>query len=120
MMFTNAILATAVLAASAVTAAPADVVPRQNDRLVQMCVEPDMKGCTSWSPVAGQCENLDDSLNNKIVSFATGANKCIFYIELDCVVERGAVQYQGSIANLANSDLKLANKAISSYSCIPA
>ncbi|KAJ5054929.1 uncharacterized protein L3040_001191 [Drepanopeziza brunnea f. sp. 'multigermtubi'] len=115
MMFINSILAAAILAASAVTAADESIDMSGNT--IQLCQELDFGDCQVFGYTPGECANIPDPYNNTLSSFDTRNVECFFYFGLDCAEKSGYFSWNGGQGNLKASALKFAENAVSSYKC---
>ncbi|KAJ5039030.1 uncharacterized protein L3040_006702 [Drepanopeziza brunnea f. sp. 'multigermtubi'] len=119
MLFTNAIVAAAVLAASVVTAAPAEVATR-NERTIKLCRNKNWDSCTEAPAPPGKCQNTADtgSMNDQISSLDTYGYTCFLFHDVNCVNSSGYFSSPGTVKNLKTdktySDFQ---DSISSYYC---
>ncbi|KAI9046510.1 hypothetical protein LZ554_009257 [Drepanopeziza brunnea f. sp. 'monogermtubi'] len=87
MMFINAIVAAAILAASVVTAAPAaEVLAPRQARTIKLCRSKHWTSCANSSPAApGACQNLSwlpgvGDFTDLVSSLDTRGAQCTFFV----------------------------------------
>ncbi|KAJ5046841.1 uncharacterized protein L3040_004066 [Drepanopeziza brunnea f. sp. 'multigermtubi'] len=123
MIFTNSIYA-ALLAASAVTAAPSPGPPRnpEDPMDVLLCEDPAYHKCQYVPIVFHQCINVPAELQDKISSLDTWGYSCTFYDDGNCSAIKGlsrSADYRGSCGELSlRPSIYFLNDAISSFKCV--
>ncbi|EKD18035.1 hypothetical protein MBM_03807 [Drepanopeziza brunnea f. sp. 'multigermtubi' MB_m1] len=140
MIFTNSIYA-ALLAASAVTAAPSPGPPRNPDDPmdVLLCEDPAYHKCQYVPIVFNKCSkislpnlfeivahesqvNVPAELQDKISSLDTWGYSCTFYDDGNCSAIKGlsrSADYRGSCVELSlYPSINFLNDAISSFKCV--
>ncbi|KAI9054327.1 hypothetical protein LZ554_001492 [Drepanopeziza brunnea f. sp. 'monogermtubi'] len=122
MMFMNAIVAAAVLAASVVTAAPAEVAARK-ERTIKICRSKHWTSCANdASAPPGICKSMTKlspgNMDNMASSLDTRSATCTFYNDPDCQTAGGYFEFTGSLGNLkTHTGLQQFQDQLSSYKC---
>ncbi|KAJ5033513.1 uncharacterized protein L3040_008628 [Drepanopeziza brunnea f. sp. 'multigermtubi'] len=122
MIFINTIYA-ALLAASAVTAAPSLIEPRipgEATRKIKLCEDIEYKRCNPVLSSSGACMHVPFHLVNHVSSFDTGHIVCTFYSDGNCSTARGKkyVKYGGRVSDISrNPAVSFLKDAIASFKC---
>ncbi|KAJ5052021.1 uncharacterized protein L3040_001781 [Drepanopeziza brunnea f. sp. 'multigermtubi'] len=118
MMFIKPIVAAAVLSVSVVTAAPADLSARQDNRQISLCIDPNRSDCWDFTWTAGRCSDLSSNLDDKITSIDTRDVSCQFYRDHGC--SGPYFTYDGIVSDILKlPQIAYLNDAVSSWVCNP-
>ncbi|KAI9052112.1 hypothetical protein LZ554_003474 [Drepanopeziza brunnea f. sp. 'monogermtubi'] len=120
MIFINTIYA-ALLAASAVTAAPSTLTPRQGPGSILLCQNTNYGQCQRVPIVINECVNVPAGFTNNVSALDTSGYTCVFYDDGNCPANPGpnkSARFKGQAVDLKlyNSIRFLDNK-ISSVKC---
>ncbi|KAI9049139.1 hypothetical protein LZ554_006987 [Drepanopeziza brunnea f. sp. 'monogermtubi'] len=119
MMFINAILATAALAASAVTAVPADLAARQAGKTIKLCRDANLVNCREWPYQPDTCVDVwpNAEFDDQVSSLDTYGINCKFVMDVGCSESSGSFDWAGSFPDIKGSKFDSSNNAISSFTC---